>query len=182
MLMRKLAALILSLGALCTAAIAQGDDSGDIKDCTEPGVLTSEGVKLGTPAVLLRARGTRSDLIEIIFGDRTGKTLIFEFGGRLNPNRFKVINKCRVDSGDIEALESRTLPTDGKEAKALTKFLTSWVKSLPEDLRRTLRWMLRAESRTWREEFGRLSEEDKEAYWICDILDRLEKPVNPSGK
>lgn len=183
--MRRLAPLLFCLGVLCAPAVAQGQDSGDVKDCTPPGVLTAKGVKLGGPAKLLQAIRARNGSVEAAFEAPSGKSLVFEFGGigQEYDNQFKVINKCRIVSGDIQEVESKVLPAGSKEAQALTEFLTSWVATnLSSDKRSAFQRLLKLSGGAWWAEFDKLSEAEQNAYWICELLQHLGKPLSARGK
>lgn len=184
MLVRSVAPLVLCLLASCVAAAAQETAPGDVQNCTDAGVLAPDGVKLKQPAELVLATRTRDGRVEAGFEDSSKKSLVFRFGGLLaREGEFTVVHTCRIVDGDIRELKVEVLPKDSRGAKAIADFLKSWLAaSYSEEKRVVFQGILRLSGDHFWTEFNKLTEAEKDAYWVCEVLHRAGRSVSDRGR
>lgn len=176
--MRSAALLVCTLVLLVPAA-AQEKKDDSVLDCTDPGVLTAEGVKLDAPVKLLWARLVGDGSVDVAFTGASDRSIVFDYGGILSPSRFKVVYKCRFTSNTFERLEHKVFTKDSKEAAAIVKFLRDWAaKNLPDEKRAKLRDL---PGGIGGQEYDKLSEEDQHLFGLVAMIDLVDKDW-PAGK
>ena len=178
LIVKRLSLAAFCVCALCIVAFAQQNDEGRVQACTDPGVLTDDGVNLKEPVELVYADTTRClcTLVTVVFKGADGKTLMFEFKeplpeGNATPlGEFKVIDKCRQTEHSLEYLETTNVRAGSKEEQSLLKFLRSWLEAnVPEEKRARYQHVVKGEARN--EGF---SGEASEIYYLYVILNKVE--------
>ncbi|MBC7932145.1 MAG: hypothetical protein H7Z38_16420, partial [Rubrivivax sp.] len=162
--------------SLSVSAAAQEKKAGELVDCTTPGVLTADGVKIDPPVRLVQASLFRDGSIYAKFVGASDRTLCLHVGGLLfYSDPFLIVNKNRVAESGI-GVESKSLPINSKESQAVTKFLQDWyAKDVPEEKRSRIEGIMKLPREANDKEFNGLSEEDQNLYRIVWFINDLGK-------
>jgi hypothetical protein len=167
---------------LPVSAAAQEKKAGELVDCTTPGVLTADVVKIDPPVRLTQASLIRDGSIYAVFEGASDKAICLNVGGLLfYSDPFLIVNKYRVTESGSEWAESKRLPANSKEAQAVTKFLQDWfAKDVPEETRSRIEGIMKLPREANDKEFNGLSKEDQNLYRIVWFINELGKEAKKS--
>lgn len=180
--MRSTIPLLVFLFALSVSAAGQEKKVGDLIDCTSPGVLAADGVKIDPPVRLIRANLVRDGSVDAVFAGASDRTLCLKVGGMLfHSTPFVIVNKYRITESGSEWAESKRLPIDSAEAQAVTKFLRGWFEGdVTEEKRSRIDRVMKLPREEQDKEFDLLSDEDQNIYRIEWFVEEIGKGAKKS--